>query len=221
MSELSFADFLGLIAVAHDDILDGHFRPQCRNLLLPLAQPVFVGFVENMKPVGDFLRATGVRFRNVRMNASRAHRQLDRFYDRHTQELVRKRYAKDFARFGYSAALADAHAPPQARKLSLGDGSNDPLLAWLATDRSPYDVASESRSSFVTFNRSRDARKKLQIVRAAFAAEHDWSRLQRYADYAGKKRTRLLREEILERMSSLRRRYVKAVSNPDLFVAFQ
>jgi hypothetical protein len=110
---------------------------------------------------------------------------------------------------------------PESEKLSLGNGSDDPLLCWLATGKPPPGLASRSRSSFAAFNRSRDASKKLKIVRAVFAAEHDWSRLQRYADYAGKKRSTLLREEIRERMSALRRRYVKAVGKSDLFVVFR
>ena len=220
-NELSFADFLGLIALAHDDILDGHFRPQCRNLLLPLAQPVFVGFVENMTPVGDFLASRGVPFRDERMNASSAYEQLEAFYDRRSAALVRKRYAEDFSRFGYSTALADARKRPRADELSLRRSGIDPLLRWLASGRKPAAVAPEPRVDFVTFNRSWDADEKLRVVRRSFEGEHNWYRLGRFLEFVNRKsRDRNLGDAIRDRMNLLRTRYRKAVRNPDLFVPF-
>ena len=220
--ELSFADFLGLIAVAHDDILDGHFRPQCRNLLLPLAQPVFVGFVENMRPVGEFLAQRGIPFRDERMNATKAQEQLDAFYDSRTAALVRKRYAEDFAHFGYSRRLADARAPAKADELSMGSGRGDSLLSWLSTGNQPPSIAREAKSWFATFSRTQDREKKLRIARRAFATEHNWSRLERYAKFVRRKsRDRSLGDAIYERMESLRRGYANAVSDPNLFVALR
>jgi hypothetical protein len=218
--ELSFADFLGLIAVAHDDILDGHFRPQCRNLLLPLAKPVFVGFVENMAAVGAFLESRAIPFRDERMNASRSDEQLGAVYDRRTAVLVRNRFAEDFARFGYSTDLADTRARPEADQLSLRDGGADPLLARIATGKTPEAAVSTRRSaSFASFARATDMRKKLRIAKAAFAEEHNWSRLERYANFVRRKSPdRELQEAIYDRMASLRRGYAKAVSNPDIFL---
>ena len=219
--ELSFADFLRLIAVAHDDILDGHFRPQCSNLLLPLAKPGFIGFVENMAPVGRFLKRHGVAFRGERMNATHAYEQLSRHYDSDLAALVRERYAGDFERFGYPADPAEAHACPGAGELDFHDGGGDPLLRWVATGEAPGGVACETGTDFLVFTRSRDTEKKLRIAKRAFAGEHNWSRLQRYADFASRKsRDRHLTDAILDRMTSLRRRYLKAVSAPSLFVEF-
>jgi len=217
--ELPFADFLGLIALAHDDILDGHFRPQSRNLLLPLAKPVFVGFVENMRPVGSFLENRRVAFHDERMNASRAHEQLDGFYDSRTAALVRRRYAEDFARFGYSTNLAEALAPPARDSLCISDGAVDALLGWLATGKTPNVVASRANADFAAFRRAGETGTKLRIARAAFAKEHDWSRLQRYAGFVrGKSRAKTLQDAIRDRMLSLRRRYAKIVRDPALFV---
>jgi hypothetical protein len=221
-NELSFADFLALIAVAHDDILDGHFRPQCRNLLLPLAQPVFVGFVENMQAVADFLGERGVPFRDERMNASRASEQLNAFYDARTAALVGKRYADDFVRFGYSTALADARERPGSDHLAMKRDGEDLLLRWLATGEAPKVVTTESRNNFMAFNKARDPEKKLRIVRRTFAHEHNWSRLQRYRKFVTRKsRDRPMAEAIGERMALLRARYVEATCNPDLFVALE
>jgi hypothetical protein len=220
--ELPFADFLGLIAVAPDDILDGHFRPQCRNLLLPLAKPVFVGFVENMALVGAFLEARAVPFRDERMNASQGDEQPVATYDKRTAMLVRERFAEDFARFGYSTDLADARARPKADPLSLRDGGEDPLLAWVAAGETPEGVVSARRSaSFASFARATDTRNKLRIARVAFAEEHNWSRLERYANFVRRKsRDKELLEAIYDRMASLRRGYAKSVSNPDIFLDF-
>jgi hypothetical protein len=217
--ELPFADFLGLIAVAHDNILDGHFRPQSRTLLLPLAKPVFVGFVENMRSVGRFLENCGVPFRDERMNATHAYEQLDGFYDSRTAALVRRRYAEDFARFGYSTNLAEGLAPPARDSLCMSDGTADALLGWLATGKTPYAAASRANADFAAFKRARETGTKLRIVRAAFAKEHDWSRLQRYAGFVRRNsRTKTLQDAIGDRMLSLRRRYAKIVHDPALFV---
>jgi hypothetical protein len=219
--ELPFADFMRLIAVAHDDLLDGHFRPQHRNLLLPLAKPVFVGFVENMAPVGKFLRRHGVAFRNRRMNATHASEQLNRYYDSDSVALVRERYAEDFKRFGYSTDPAKAHASPSSGELAFYDGSEDPLLRWIATGRASGGLASETETDFLAFKRTRDAEKKLRILRRAFAGEHNWSWLRQYANFARRKsRDRQLADSILDRMMSLRRRYLRAVNAPSLFVEF-
>lgn len=220
--ELSFTDFLGLIAVADDDILDGHFRPQCRNLLLPLAKPLFVGFVEDMAPVGAFLQAHGIPFRNARMNATRALDELSTLYDDRAVALVRTRYADDFANFGYSTRLADIRARPCPLAPSNTDAGEDPLLRWLATGRAPRGFAAESRSPFVAFNRSRNRDEKARIVRRrVFDSEHDWYRLERYREFAiGKVQDRNLAEAIRARMASLRQRYRESVSNPDIFVDF-
>jgi hypothetical protein len=220
--ELSFADFLGLVAVAHDDILDGHFRPQVRNLLLPLAKPVFIGFVENMKPVGRFLTGRGVPFRDERMNASRADAEFDVFYDSRTANMVRKRYADDFAQFRYSPELSDARAHPERHASTISAARDDTLLRWLATGKAPDPVACESRDTFLQFSRARNAGKKLDIVRRAFEGEHSWSRLARYGKFVRThSRDGTLRDAIDDRMLALRRRYIKAVSDPELFVAFR
>ena len=219
--ELSFADFLGLLAVAHDDLLDGHFRPQCRNLLLPLARPVFVGCVENMSTVDAFLEARGIPFRDERMNATRAYEQLTAFYDSRTAALVRERYADDFACFGYSTDLAEARAHPDHKTLYMNNFGEDFLLVWLSTGKAPQAVVSRPKHSFGAFTRTRESRKKLRVVRAAFAGEHNWSRLQRYANFVCRKSPNTeLQDAIHDRMEFLRRRYADAVTNPDIFVDF-
>ena len=219
--ELSFADFLGLLAVAHDDLLDGHFRPQCRNLLLPLAKPVFVGCVENMATVEAFLEGRGIPFRDERMNATRAYEQLPAFYDSRTAALVRERYADDFAAFGYPTDLAEARAQPDHERLYMNRFGEDSLIIWLSTGKVPRGVVSKSRHSFAAFARTREREKKLRLVRAAFASEHNWSRLQRYANFVRRKsRNTELQDAIHDRMRFLRRRYADAVSNPEIFVDF-
>lgn len=219
--ELSFVDFLGLIAVAHDDLLDGHFRPQYRNLLLPLAAPVFVGSVENMVPLEAFLKLHGIPFRDERMNATRAFEKLGAIYDNRAAAAVRMRYADDFEAFGYSTELQDVTARPPLFAPS-SDPRKDSLLRWLAAGTPPSGFAGERRSPFVVFNQSRDRKEKLRIVRRrVFDSEHNWYRLERYRDFVVEKaRDRNLAEAIRERMTLLRRRYTEAVSNPDIFTDF-
>lgn len=218
--ELSFIDFLGLIAVAHDDILDGHFRPQFRNLLLPLARPVFVGAVENMPAVSAFLEARGIPFRDEPMNATRAQERFTRLYDGRTASLVRKRYAEDFARFGYSTRLSDARARPDADAKSTAPAGVDRLLHWLAAGKPPDGII-EANRYFASFSATRDREKKLRLARRAFEGEHNWSRLQGYANFVRRRsRDTKLQEAIHERMASLRRCYAEAVSNPEIFVDF-
>lgn len=217
-NELSFADFLGLIAVAPDDILDGHFRPQCRNLLLPLARPVFIGCVENMAAVGDFLAAHGVSFRDEPMNATRTQDQFAAMYNSRTASLVRGRYAEDFTQFGYSTELADVRARPKT--VPAMRDREDRLLQWLATGTRPPDVI-EPADFFAVFARTREREKRLRIVWRAFAGEHDLSRLQVYANFVStKSRAARLRDAIHDRMTALQRRYAEAISNPEIFVDF-
>jgi len=219
--ELSFADFLGIVAVAHDDILDGHFRPQCRNLLLPLAEPDFVGSVENMGSVGAFLETRGVPFRDEAMNATRAQEHFGALYDGRTAALVRERYAEDFAAFGYPANLKDVRSPPARNQLYNKTGGGDSLLACLSAGKMPPGATRESRHYFAAFARSRDSAKKVRLIKAAFEQEHNWSRLRSYAKYVRRKAgSRDLHDAIHGRMVSLRRRYAQAVSNPDIFVEF-
>lgn len=219
--ELSFADFLGLVAVAHDDILDGHFRPQCRNLLLPLAKPDFVGSVENMGSLGAFLETHGVPFRDEPMNATRAQEHFGALYDGRTAALVRERYAEDFAAFGYPTTLEDVRSPPARKPLYNKTDAGDCLLVCLSAGNMPPGAARESRHYFAAFARSRDSAKKLRLIGAAFEQEHNWSRLRSYAKYVRKKTgSRDLDDAIHGRMVWLRRRYAKAVSNPDIFVEF-
>ena len=218
--ELSFADFLGLVAVADDGLLDGHFRPQCRNLLLPLARPMFVGRVENMAAVSSFLKAHGIPFRNERMHSTRSQEKFAALYDERAASLVRKRYTEDFARFGYSTELADTRARPKTDALPATPAREDPLLQWLATRRAPAGVA-ESNDAFVVFAATKDREKKLRIARHAFGSEHNWSRLRRYANFVSRKSRDIgLQDAIHDRMAYLRRRYAESVSNPDIFVDF-
>jgi hypothetical protein len=220
--ELSFADFLGLVAVAHDDVLDGHFRPQCRNLLLPLATPDFIGSVENMGSVGAFLETRGVPFRDERMNATRAQEHFVALFDARTAALVRERYAEDFAVFDYPANPGDVRSPPGRKLLYNKADAGDSLLACLSAGKMPPGAAREAGHYFAAFARSRDSAKRLRLIAAAFEQEHSWSRLRRYANYARRKggKSRDLHDAIHGRMVSLRRRYARAVSNPDIFVEF-
>ena len=124
-------------------------------------------------------------------------------------------------RFGYSTDPAEAHSCPGAGELNFHDGDQNPLLRWIATGREPGGPDSETGTDFLAFTRSRDSEKKLRIARRAFAGEHNWSRLQRYANFASRKsHDRRLADAILDRMMSLRRRYLKAVNAPALFVEF-
>src|SRR5205823_6618966 len=155
----------------------------------------------------------GVPFAGARMNATRAQEQFARLYDSRTAALVRERYAEDFARFGYSTDLADARASPERLSLTTGAGGGDALLCWLATGTAPEGAASDKRGAFLEFRRTRETRKRLNIVRRAIATEHSWAHLEHYLKFVrSKSRDRTLGDAIVDRMATLRRRYAMAVS---------
>jgi hypothetical protein len=216
--ELPFADFVRLISAAPGELLDGHFRPQSDNLLLPFARPCFIGFLENMKPVEEFLERNHVLLQDHRTHATNSSGQIDHYYDSGSIDLIRKKYAGDFAQLGYSDDSADANSFVPARTDSPWWPQGDDLvLSWIGSGEAPPG-AEERGTDFANFERASGTEDRLQILRSALKAENDWSHLARYARFVRRRVPKDdVREALDEKMMFLRARYREAVANPDIF----
>jgi hypothetical protein len=217
--EFSFGDFLRLIEVAPPELLDGHFRPQTDNLLQPYSIPNFVGYLEDVAPVEQFLAGFGVVLRDHVRHATRSADHLKEYYDGGRGKLVRKIYADDFELLGYSTDFGDTKLPgrlPPARP--IGSGDTDSVKRWVMTGEAPAGAVSDL-PDLRTFGRTRRRENKHEIIKTALDSDNDMSRLARYARFA---RRRLdeneLSDAILQKMAALRARYEQAVRSPSVFL---
>jgi hypothetical protein len=214
-NDLPFRDFLRLIAVAPPSLLDGHFRPQCDNLLLPLTKPAFIGYLEDMGSVGDFLAGFGVEIQNHVQHATHSADRLKDYCDPECSDLIRDIHAEDFKLLGYSAALDDGHE--KGRWTADGADQSDLIRQWIAGEAEPENTILDL-SVPKRFGRAGNREQKEEIIRAAVMHDDDWARLQRYARIAKRKfGDGGLSAAIQEKMSVLRARYEQAVGNPSIF----
>jgi len=216
--ELPFSDFVRLLAVAPGELLDGHFRLQSDNLLLPFATPDFVGHLEDMKTVEDFLQRKHVALRDHRRHATNSSAWLGHYYDTGSIDLIRKIYAEDFSLFGYSGDIADVNDFAPARKGSAqGRRDEDLVIRWIANGEALDGVAKPVKD-FAAFKRTSETEEKLEIVKSALPAENDWSHLARYAWFVRRRTPQDdVRDAIHEKMASLRARYREAITDPGIF----
>jgi hypothetical protein len=217
--ELSFGDFLRLIDTAPPDLLDGHFRLQTDNLLWPYSAPNFVGYLEDMRPVEQFLSSFGVVLRDHVRHATRSADLLHEYYDFSCSELCRKIYAEDFELLGYSTDFDEAKMPSRiSSHRRIGRGDMDGVRRW-ATTGEPPTASVPDLPELRMFVRTPGRENKRKIIITALASDKDLSRLARYAKYA---RRRLeeneLSDALLEKIASLRARYELAVRNPSIFL---
>ena len=110
----SFEAFLEILAAATPNSLDPHFSPQHINLGLPYIAYDAIFYLENAASLqralcgalGDF------RLETFAPHSCRAQQRIDTFYTSRAIELVRRIYAADFARLGYSTDIARATEAP-------------------------------------------------------------------------------------------------------------
>lgn len=105
--DISFDDFVALVANAADANLDPHLRGQRSFLTDDRGRllPDFVGRSETMgKDFQEVRRRMGIETMEVpRLGATKGHtgRDYSKYYTEHTWELVRRRYQDDIETFGY------------------------------------------------------------------------------------------------------------------------
>ncbi|HUF45479.1 MAG TPA: sulfotransferase family 2 domain-containing protein [Aestuariivirgaceae bacterium] len=119
-ANISFTSFLEAIAKSDDVTENVHWRTQTRNLLNGSLAIDCIGNVEHMEDdLRHILLRVGGEFQTSlgRTHATGADSKLDEYYGARERELVIRKYAEDFERFGYGHDLSDVM--PKQRRLSL------------------------------------------------------------------------------------------------------
>lgn len=99
---LDFIDFLNILDSASPQELDHHFSPQVENLLAEFITPKFIGFIEDMKSVEDFLNLYGVKLETRAPHKTKSKELAPKLLSEEAIGLILKIYKDDFDRYGYS-----------------------------------------------------------------------------------------------------------------------
>jgi len=162
-NSLPFSDFLKIVGLQDPLTLNPHFRTQSINLMLPFTAFDFIGRLEDMRSVREYLEHHGVVMTaaNVSDDASGAHQeQLHAFYDQGCRALVEHIYQDDFMAFGYDPNEGIFSASRET-KVHAGAGIKE-----LVSD--PANIATLALApelkSYYRFVQENDIGKKLEIV---------------------------------------------------------
>jgi hypothetical protein len=154
-------------------LLDGHFRPQSDNLLLPFSKPNFIGNLEDIQTIERFLREKGIQLREEKRHATAASERLNHYYDRRSIDLVREKYATDFSLFGYSGELSDSDRCTNPGTVKCESGG-DLVMRWIATGEAPAGAVEIWRTNAI-FQPGTDLDETLGRIGTALATEnHLW-----------------------------------------------
>lgn len=177
-NELSFLDFLRIVETDCDETINGHFKPQYLNLLMPFSRLSFIGRLEQIGEVEKFLGRHGVPEIARKGSSANTSGRLQEFYTPEAEAIVARKFADDFRLFGYSPKLSDVGnlLEPQWRS----DGP-DLLMQWLVDGRFPADEQDPAPRAYVQFRAENDAKKRLEIVRGIFSEDDNAKRLKSYA----------------------------------------
>ncbi len=209
--ELSFSHFLRIIAEEPDELLDRHFAPQYMNLLLPFSSPRFVGRVEGVEKVGEFLSEFRIPFETRRPHTTDARNQLIQAYSAESIEWVKMKYADDFRLFGYSTDIECINDyDPQPIKV----GSRDLLMDWIATGEMPMEELDPAQQAFEAFEAETDANRKLACMTPHIASDDNWSRLETYAQFVRSIGDEGLLQVVVDRITVLKSSHVTRGSCP-------
>jgi hypothetical protein len=102
----SFQHFLHLVTSEDPNLLDQHFAPQCVNVLHTFVTCDYVGHIENMAAVWEFLAGFGIAPNEHRPHKTLANEALGSFYGREEVANVQNFFQRDFEAFGYSDDLS-------------------------------------------------------------------------------------------------------------------
>lgn len=108
-ADLSFSGFLRLIQVEEPTALDWHLCPQSVNLLHPVGPLDFIGRLEEMDGLAEWLSMQGVTVRSHIRHARNAGSLIEQFYGPEEIDIVRRFFRSDFELYGYSDDPSKMH----------------------------------------------------------------------------------------------------------------
>jgi len=212
--DLSFLDFLTLVAEESDDLLDRHFAPQYVNLLLPFSAPQFVGRIEAMDEVAKFLADFNVPIEYQAPHATGANKHILEAYTPECLEIVRTKFADDFRLFGYSTELEDID---DFGPMAIEKQSKDLVLDWIATKARPAEQLDPAPKMMLDFELADERWAKLDLVKQAVAIDDNWKRLTKYAQFALVEDEVELCKAIMDKIVALRSSHLSRIQKPELF----
>ncbi len=98
----SFSEYLELIASEEPELLDQHFAPQVYTTFYPFIRYDFIGHMEEMENVFEWMENWGVAREDFRPHATNAGKLVQQHYTSEDYDRVQSYFAADFEAFGYS-----------------------------------------------------------------------------------------------------------------------
>jgi hypothetical protein len=116
-TQLSFKDFVRLVARQPLIDMDAHWRPQTVATLKRCLRYDFIGSFENLDADFSFVEQRIFPAQKQKLEVWAPHRtgatdKISSYYDEETISLVQKIYTDDFKTFGYSTKISDVLKPP-------------------------------------------------------------------------------------------------------------
>jgi hypothetical protein len=214
-NRISFIDFLRIVDTDCDETLDVHFKPQYLNLMMPFSRPHFIGRLEKLDEVKDFLAARGVSNMGRKGAVTNTSGRLHEFYTTEAEEIVARKFADDFRLFGYSPRVSEVGAllEPQWQT-----ATSDLLMGWLVDNNFPADQLDPACLAYVQFRAENDRGKKIEIVRRSFAQDDSRKRLAAYFRMATQYGESALAAAVEERLQTLKNAWRGRVQEQTAFV---
>jgi hypothetical protein len=195
--------------------MNGHFKPQYLNLMMPFSRPCFVGRLEDFAEVEKFLAEHGVPDLARKGVATNTSGRLHEFYTAEAEAIVARKFADDFRLFGYSPQLSEVRTLLEPRWQAAGP---DLLMQWLAGRDFPVDQLDPAPRGYVQFCAEKDRKTRIELLRDNFARDDNTKRLKAYARKARQHGEEALATGVEERLQALKNAWRERVANPRIFV---
>jgi hypothetical protein len=117
---------------------DKHFQPQCMNLMHGFAPLDYLGHMERMDAVVDYLQQYGIGLERSHVNTTNATEQVQQRIGDKAADLIRRYYADDFRLYGYSG---DPGVLEPVRDADVLNPSREKLRSRLSEAREVTAVA--------------------------------------------------------------------------------
>jgi histidine ammonia-lyase len=217
-AELSFSDFLRLAECEPDELLNNHIRPQYLNLLHPFSKPAYIGRLENMAEVEEYLAARGVETVEQKGRSMNTSELIDVHYTDEAEAIVARKFAADFRLFGYSTKLAErkAFVEPQWR-----NDEPDLLMGWLADKHFPLEHLDEAPRAYAEITDDENTDRQIERIRAIYERDDNWERLETYAGMARRAEHKSLARAIRERTALIRNAHRDRIQNKDILMPLE
>jgi hypothetical protein len=98
----SLEDLLQAMIDSNPFTIDKHFQPQWMNVLHGFAPLDYLGHMEQMDSVADYLQQFGFALERSHVNTTNATEKVQRLIGDKAADLIRRYYADDFRLYGYS-----------------------------------------------------------------------------------------------------------------------